>query len=63
MFSAYEMNATMLTSTIEGFQLDVVVIDMQGVGVRLYTFIWTMYTLQVAIAGTTTNTQMIVLDR
>ena len=63
MFSAYKMNATMLASIIEEFQLDSVVIDMQDVGVRLYTFIWTMYTLQEAIAGTTTNTEMIVLDR
>ena len=57
------MNATMLASIIEEFQLDSVVIDMQDVGVRLYTFVWTMYTLQEAIAGTTTNTEMIVLDR
>lgn len=64
--SAYSMSTDQLQDAITQYNITSVVVDMQDVGVRLYTFIWTMYNVQFAF-GKATNTnptsQFVVCDR
>jgi uncharacterized protein YbbC (DUF1343 family) len=39
-FSAYQLSTENITSIIEEFKLTMIIVDIQDVGVRLYTFIW-----------------------
>lgn len=47
-FSAYNMNPDQISTVLETMNITAVLVDMQDVGVRLYTFIWTMYDVMVA---------------
>ena len=49
-FSAYNMNIQQISKVIEELNITMIVVDMQDVGVRLYTFIWTMYHIMIAIS-------------
>jgi uncharacterized protein YbbC (DUF1343 family) len=49
-FSAYNMNSTQISQVIESLNITLILVDMQDVGVRLYTFIWTMYDVMTASA-------------
>jgi uncharacterized protein YbbC (DUF1343 family) len=67
--SAYKLGEIELVRVLDKFNITAVVVDMQDVGVRLYTFVWTMYDLMVA-AGTYGATEtgarfqkFVVLDR
>uniref|UniRef100_A0A7S3MBG6 DUF1343 domain-containing protein n=1 Tax=Spumella elongata TaxID=89044 RepID=A0A7S3MBG6_9STRA len=44
-FSAYNMTAEQMSKVLQDMNIEAVLIDMQDVGVRLYTFVWTMYAL------------------
>ncbi len=48
--SAYKLSPTQLARALSEFRVDAVVVDLQDVGVRLYTFIWTMYGVMQAAA-------------
>jgi uncharacterized protein YbbC (DUF1343 family) len=64
-FSAYNMNITQMTQVINQMNITTILVDMQDVGVRLYTFIWTMYDLMTAAAGATASTDItiVICDR
>ena len=49
-YSAYKFNSSRLASVLVQLNVTAVVIDLQDVGVRLYTFIWTMRKLMQASA-------------
>jgi uncharacterized protein YbbC (DUF1343 family) len=59
--SAYKLNSSELAIALKSFEIDCILVDIQDVGVRLYTFIWTMYSTLIAcgeIGG-----RFVVLDR
>ena len=64
-FSAYNMNSSQITQVLLQLNITAVVVDMQDVGVRLYTFIWTMYDTMTAAADKSLHgkVSIIVLDR
>ncbi|CAE7704570.1 ybbC [Symbiodinium microadriaticum] len=64
-FSAYNMDETQITKVMVDLNITAVVVDMQDVGVRLYTFIWTLYDTMKAAADKSLNEQVsfIILDR
>jgi len=62
-FSAYNMSIIQMREVIVLMNITAVLVDMQDVGVRLYTFIWTMYDLFEATTLTGYNVSIIVTDR
>lgn len=61
--SAYKVEPAVLAKTLERMGVTCIVADVQDVGTRLYTFIWTLYDIQVAVALMPTDTRLVVLDR
>jgi uncharacterized protein YbbC (DUF1343 family) len=65
--SAYSMSTAQLQSSFLEYNITAVLVDMQDVGVRLYTFIWTMYNVQLAFgslaADASVTRQFVVCDR
>lgn len=65
--SAYSLSTDQLVEYFREYRITCVLVDMQDVGVRLYTFIWTMYKVMTAFAtyGKEDNFQpkLIVADR
>mmetsp|Transcript_76995 Transcript_76995/g.154441 ORF Transcript_76995/g.154441 Transcript_76995/m.154441 type:complete len:411 (-) Transcript_76995:26-1258(-) len=61
--SAYKMDASQLAVFLKRFEVDCIVADLQDVGVRLYTFVWTMYTCMQAVQLLAGQAAMVVLDR
>lgn len=59
--SAYKLNSSELSDALRGFGIDCILVDIQDVGVRLYTFIWTMYNILIASADL--DARFVVLDR
>jgi uncharacterized protein YbbC (DUF1343 family) len=55
-YSAYNMNPKQISHVIEMMNITAILVDMQDVGVRLYTFIWTMYDVMTAASMTMTTT-------
>jgi uncharacterized protein YbbC (DUF1343 family) len=49
--SAYSLSTEELTAALKQYQIDTVLIDMQDVGVRLYTYIWTMFKVMNALSA------------
>jgi uncharacterized protein YbbC (DUF1343 family) len=49
-YSAYRFNATQIAGVLESHRISTVVVDMQDVGVRLYTFVWTLHKVMAAAA-------------
>lgn len=49
-FSAYNMTTEQLTKVLVDMNIEAVLVDMQDVGVRLYTFVWTMYEVMQAVS-------------
>ena len=49
-FSAYNMTVPQLTKVFQDMNIEAVLVDMQDVGVRLYTFVWTMYEVMQAVS-------------
>lgn len=60
-YDAYGATATSLATMYRDAEVDVVVFDIQDVGARFYTYIWSMYTAMLAAA--TTGVAFTVLDR
>jgi len=60
-YDAYGANATKLASLYTQSGVETVVFDIQDVGARFYTYIWTMYEAMVAAART--GARFVVLDR
>ena len=60
-YDAYGANADKLTTMFRQAGVETVVFDIQDVGARFYTYIWTMYTaMRAAVA---TGSRFVVLDR
>jgi uncharacterized protein YbbC (DUF1343 family) len=49
--SAYNLTTEELTEALRSHKIDSVLVDMQDVGVRLYTYIWTMYKVMNALSN------------
>lgn len=64
-FSAYLLSAANITTIINDMKLTMIITDMQDVGVRLYTFIWTMYKVMQSAANSdySKDIKFIVCDR
>jgi uncharacterized protein YbbC (DUF1343 family) len=64
-FSAYNMDPPEITQVLIDMNITMVLVDMQDVGVRLYTFIWTMYDVMTAAASPTLNSAVsfVITDR
>jgi uncharacterized protein YbbC (DUF1343 family) len=60
-YDAYGANATKLASLYTKSGVETVVFDIQDVGARFYTYIWTMY--EAMIAAARTGAKFVVLDR
>ena len=61
MWPAYSLPTENLSAVLHSMRVERVVVDMQDVGVRLYTFIWTMYKVMEAAASA--GAEVLVLDR
>ena len=71
-YSAYALTVPQLAEIFHSLNLTTMIVDMQDVGVRLYTFIWTMYNVMNATAYYTSTSskgellhkmKFIILDR
>jgi uncharacterized protein YbbC (DUF1343 family) len=62
-YSAYSLSAENITRVIVAYNITAIVVDMQDVGVRLYTFIWTMLKVMQAAAGSSSGIRFIICDR
>ena len=62
-YSTYGMKQTDLVGLIKKTGVDGIVFDIQDVGARYYTFIWTMFDMMCAAAATKNNFNFFVLDR
>jgi uncharacterized protein YbbC (DUF1343 family) len=62
-FSAYNMTVAQITRAMVDLRVQALVVDMQDVGTRLYTFIWTMYNTLVAAKGAAPLSRVLILDR
>lgn len=60
-YDAYGANTAKFASMIRAAGVDTVVFDIQDVGARFYTYIWTMYTAMKACVET--GASLVVLDR
>ncbi len=60
-YDAYGANATKFATLFGKAGVETVVFDIQDVGARFYTYIWTMYQAMVAAAGA--GLRFVVLDR
>ena len=58
---AYSLPVANITAVLHDLKVGRVVVDMQDAGVRLYTFIWTMY--KVMAAASAMGARLVVLDR
>ena len=63
--SAYLLSTENITSVIDDLNLTMIITDIQDVGVRLYTFIWTMYKVMQSAANSNNRNdiQFVVCDR
>ena len=59
--SAYALNATELASALSALGVTTIWTDMQDVGTRLYTFVWTMY--EAMLAASLFGARFVVTDR
>ncbi len=60
-YDAYGASVDALTAMVRGAGVDTVVFDIQDVGARFYTYIWTMYTAM--RAAVRAGARFVVLDR
>jgi uncharacterized protein YbbC (DUF1343 family) len=60
-YDAYGANAAKMTQLFQAAGVETVVFDIQDVGARFYTYIWTMYTAMWAAVAT--GARFVVLDR
>lgn len=66
-YSVYKMNQSQIEALLIDQNITTVLVDMQDVGVRLYTFQWTMYNVMNAASAllktTSRSTRFVVCDR
>lgn len=66
-FSAYNSSAAELGDVLTELRIDLLLVDMQDVGVRLYTFVWTMFNMLQAVALSSKDSspamRVIITDR
>mmetsp|Transcript_10895 Transcript_10895/g.20716 ORF Transcript_10895/g.20716 Transcript_10895/m.20716 type:complete len:415 (-) Transcript_10895:21-1265(-) len=62
-YSAYKISPANMSAIFWRDNITAVVVDLQDVGVRLYTFIWTMFQVMTAGAITQTPPKFVILDR
>ena len=64
-YNTYGKNSTELIQMIKTTKVDTIIFDIQDVGARFYTFIWTMYDMMCAASSSMVSSkiQFIVLDR
>jgi uncharacterized protein YbbC (DUF1343 family) len=66
-FSAYNSTAAQLSDVLTELRIDVLLVDMQDVGVRLYTFVWTMFNMMQAVAlsskSSSKSMKVVIADR
>jgi uncharacterized protein YbbC (DUF1343 family) len=67
-FSAYNMTTEQLALVLKDMNIEAVLVDMQDVGVRLYTFVWTMYEVMEATSilhhrNASSNLRIVITDR
>ena len=61
--SVYRKNETTLAKLLQSLDAEVVLIDIQDAGTRLYTFIWTLFSLMQAAATLPRPPTFLVTDR
>ncbi|HZE38678.1 MAG TPA: DUF1343 domain-containing protein [Stackebrandtia sp.] len=61
LYDTYRLNGPALDSLLERSNVDVLLYDLQDIGSRFYTYIWTMYDLLVSAARV--GVRFVVLDR
>ena len=62
-YSAYGLHGNDLANLIRDSKVEQLVFDIQDIGVRYYTYIWTMFDMMVSSAIAKNNTRFVVLDR
>jgi uncharacterized protein YbbC (DUF1343 family) len=60
-YDLYGLNATSMATVFDRAGIDTIVVDLQDVGARFYTYVWTLYDVMTAAAAT--GRQVVVLDR
>ena len=62
-YDTYRKGAGDLQRVFARAGIEVLLFDMQDIGTRFYTYIWTLYDLLVAAAGASPPVAVVVLDR
>ena len=62
-FDVYRKSGADLVSVFRRADVDVIAFDMQDVGARFYTYLWTLYDVLVAAAASDPPMRVVVLDR
>eukprot|EP00943_MAST-04B_sp_MAST-4B-sp1_P001751 g1751.t1 len=68
-YNTYGLNLSALVQVIQETKIDTIIFDIQDIGARFYTFIWTMYDIMcaassvVVLSSFSTTINFIVLDR
>ena len=62
-FNAYGVSGAALAGLVETSKVDALVFDIQDVGSRYYTFVWTLYDFMAACASLRAGFPFVVLDR
>ncbi|SDT09177.1 exo-beta-N-acetylmuramidase NamZ family protein [Microlunatus soli] len=60
-FDSYLRTGPQLTELLDASEVEAVIIDLQDIGARFYTYLWSLYDLMIAAA--TTERPVIILDR
>jgi len=61
--SAYKMQPSEMASALSKLGVDCILVDLQDVGVRLYTFVWTMYAVMEAAQLFGSGFRFVIADR
>ncbi|KAK3278859.1 hypothetical protein CYMTET_13228 [Cymbomonas tetramitiformis] len=62
-FDIYRKHGSELLSTFRKADVEILVVDLQDVGCRFYTYIWILYEALVAAAMASSDMRVVVLDR
>jgi uncharacterized protein YbbC (DUF1343 family) len=62
-YDAYAKNVTVLAEYIRDSKIDTILFDIQDVGTRFYTYVWTLFDMMCAAAAVPAVTRFMILDR
>ena len=62
-YAAYSMNNSVMAQTFCKLSIEMLLFDIQDVGVRFYTFIWTLYNAMLSATHCSSLRRLVVLDR